>query len=114
MLSVGNDWRITHHTLSEIDPEDLQHWEATHLMKLWPLYFVQDLLQIEKKDDSELIDVSWLPDGEMEGEYLIERFSKGAVGEWNWKEPKRSERTRSLQRIIDLVRQMTTENRTSL
>ncbi len=113
-FSIGSDWLITHHTLSEIDPEDLQYWEVPDLLKLWPLYFVQDLLLLEKKDGSELIDVGWLPEAEMEGGYLIERITKGADGKWNWKEPKRSERTRSLQQIIELVRQMTTENRNSL
>lgn len=103
---VENNWRVTHCNLSEIDPAKLEQWEQLDLAALWPWHFVQDLLQIEKLDGRFIIDVSWIPEGELNGEYLVDLIGQNELGEWDWGQPIESERTRSLEKLLARVLNM--------
>jgi hypothetical protein len=106
-ISCGTEWAITQSKLCSLDPE-----HADEIVEglppgitIWDLYFVQDLFQAIRIDQSQLLDVGWYPDGARDGHFkllLVEKCRE--TDGFNWDSPVRSLQTRSVNEIVRAIK----------
>jgi hypothetical protein len=105
-VNVGPKWRVTYHTLINLDPEDVPHIEGLSPEdNLWH-NFGEDLLQIRNDDKGLLLDVGWYPSWEPTGEYVL-RILEADAENYDWEHPREQFRTRSLRELLEAIRRLT-------
>ena len=104
-IKTGKNWIIKFNSLSELDPEnnDLSKEELEHAI----LGFTQDLVLIENELESNLIDIGWYPDIDINGEFILSKLTKGKDHEYDWQNPIEEYKTRSLRKLLLRIEELT-------
>lgn len=89
-LRIAAGWLVRYNELREIAPEKLLADD-----ELW-VYMNQDLMQVESRDETMLIDVGWYPDNDPSGHFGIK-----VVVEEDWERPIVSTQASTLRELID-------------
>lgn len=114
-IKTSGAWRIAHHRLFHISPEDADKVEVKGKgWTVWNLCFLEDLLQIINLTKGLLLDVGWYPDSDPSGRYrllVIRVYGAGRRGRdsYDWQNPVFNFETRSLDELLAEVHRIVGE-----
>jgi hypothetical protein len=96
----GNGWRILHHELYQIAPDQVDKIEGLPgNPSVWETHFGQDLFLAENKSAELMLDVGWSPDGDPNGVFYLQLL-RTREGETDWEHPLEVFKTRDLSELL--------------
>lgn len=105
-ISVDGNWVLTYNTLTNIDP-DSHSFSSNEVEKVWIWMFTQDLVQIQCTEAGQLLDIGWSPEGDPEGQFVLQLIGQDTEGEWDWEKKISLYKTRSLPALLQEIKRIT-------
>jgi hypothetical protein len=103
-ILVGENWKIVHHRLFYVSPEDADRHRSGGITA-WHVCFVEDLLQLVNSIDELLLDVGWYPDADPSGAFRlmvvpIQAQEGKHRSPYDWNSPVVEFKTRSIDELL--------------
>lgn len=110
-IPSNRNWVVRQNHIFQLDPDEAN--DVTGFdegLRIWDLFFLQDMFQAISTNEKYIIDVSWVAEGDPDGHYHLVLITWNENEKmFNWREPLIVYDTRSTDQLLLKIRELMSE-----